>query len=200
MEPLLNIGDKIKLKWESINGNPEFYNGTVISVAKQKKLKKGSMFKYELLLEDGDIIVTRLANVEWSLLGTESPKQVFKRRKNSVRNIDRIQLPQFKYICAPMVGASELAFRLLCRKYGTQLAYTPMMNSELFAIDSDYRKQEFQTTPEDRPLVAHFSGNNPEIMLQAARFVESSCDAIDLNLGCPQRVAYSGHFGSYLLG
>jgi hypothetical protein len=40
MEPLLNIGDKIKLKWDSINGNPEFYKGTVISIAKQKKLKK----------------------------------------------------------------------------------------------------------------------------------------------------------------
>ena len=25
-------------------------------------------------------------------------------------------------------------------------------------MDEEYRKVEFQTTPEDRPLVAHFSG------------------------------------------
>jgi tRNA-dihydrouridine synthase 1 len=98
-----------------------------------------------------------------------------------------------------MVGGSELAFRLLCRRYGADLAYTPMINSERFAVDEEYRKSEFQTTPEDRPLVAHFSANNPEIFLQAARHVEHLCDAIDLNLGCPQRVAHTGHFGSYLL-
>ena len=108
-------------------------------------------------------------------------------------------LPPYRYICAPMVGASELAFRLLCRRYGTELAYTPMMNSELFAVDEEYRKEQFQCTQEDRPIVAHFSGNNAEIMVQAAKHVENRCDAIDLNLGCPQRVAYAGKFGSFLL-
>eukprot|EP00607_Mallomonas_marina_P004805 CAMPEP_0182432962 /NCGR_PEP_ID=MMETSP1167-20130531/59923_1 /TAXON_ID=2988 /ORGANISM="Mallomonas Sp, Strain CCMP3275" /LENGTH=372 /DNA_ID=CAMNT_0024621073 /DNA_START=305 /DNA_END=1420 /DNA_ORIENTATION=- len=73
------------------------------------------------------------------------------------------------------------------------------MNSELFANDSAYREMEFQTVPSDRPLVAHFSGNDPQTMLAAAKFVESKCDAIDLNLGCPQRIAHAGHFGSYLL-
>ena len=58
----------------------------------------------------------------------------------------------------------------------------------------------FQTTPEDRPLVAHFSGNNPDTIVAAAKHVETQCDAIDINLGCPQRVAFTGHFGSYLLG
>jgi tRNA-dihydrouridine synthase 1 len=109
------------------------------------------------------------------------------------------RIPTHKYICAPMVGGSELAFRLLCRRYGCDLAYTPMISSARFAVDEEYRKQEFQTTAEDRPLVAHFSANNPAQLLAAARLVEDRCDAIDLNLGCPQRVAFVGHYGSFLL-
>ena len=108
-------------------------------------------------------------------------------------------LEALKYILAPMVGASELAFRLLCRKYGTSLAYTPMINSDKFAVDEAYRREEYQTTSQDRPVVAHFSANNPQAFLAAAKHVEDHCDAIDLNLGCPQRVAFSGHFGSFLL-
>jgi hypothetical protein len=101
-------------------------------------------------------------------------------------------IPIHKYICAPMVGASELAFRLLTRRYGCQLAYTPMISSARFAVDEEYRKQEFQSIPADRPLVCHFSANDPAQMLAAARHVEHKCDAIDLNLGCPQRVAFVG--------
>jgi tRNA-dihydrouridine synthase 1 len=37
-------------------------------------------------------------------------------------------------------------------------------------------------------------------MFAAAKLIEPDCDAIDLNLGCPQRIAHAGHFGSYLLG
>eukprot|EP00592_Proboscia_alata_P014882 CAMPEP_0194400372 /NCGR_PEP_ID=MMETSP0174-20130528/127182_1 /TAXON_ID=216777 /ORGANISM="Proboscia alata, Strain PI-D3" /LENGTH=549 /DNA_ID=CAMNT_0039196891 /DNA_START=555 /DNA_END=2204 /DNA_ORIENTATION=+ len=98
-----------------------------------------------------------------------------------------------------MVGASELAFRLLCRNYGATLAYTPMMSSSKFHSDSNYRADEFQTVAEDRPLVAHFSCNNPTDMVKCAKMLEGKVDAIDLNLGCPQRTAYVGHFGSYLL-
>ena len=110
-------------------------------------------------------------------------------------------LPPHRYILAPMVGGSELAYRLLCRRYATRelLCYTPMINSVRFAAESSYRKEAFQTCAEDRPLVAHFCGNDPKTLLAAARLVEDSVDAVDLNLGCPQRIAHSGHFGSYLL-
>lgn len=118
---------------------------------------------------------------------------------------------EYQHILAPMVGASELAFRLLCRKYGATLSYTPMMSAGQFVKDaaemitptSDVTNSnicEFQTIPQDRPLVCHFSANKPDDFAAAARLVESCCDAVDLNLGCPQRTAYLGHFGSYLLG
>ena len=74
-----------------------------------------------------------------------------------------------------------------------------MINAARFAVDAEYRAQEFQTTPEDRPLVAHFGGNDPAQLLAAARLVEDRCDAVDLNLGCPQVVAFHGHYGSFLL-
>lgn len=125
---------------------------------------------------------------------------------------------EYQHIVAPMVGASELAFRLLCRKYGATLSYTPMMSSSQFVKDAETASLtnsgtnangatiansnicEFQTIPQDRPLVAHFSANDPELFAQAAKLVENVADAVDLNLGCPQRTAHLGHFGSYLLG
>ena len=74
-----------------------------------------------------------------------------------------------------------------------------MMYSGKFVEDAAYREDEFQTCVADRPLVVHFCGNDPQTLLAAAQLVQHECDAIDLNLGCPQRIAYSGHFGSYLL-
>lgn len=50
-----------------------------------------------------------------------------------------------KLIVAPMVDNSELPFRMLCRKYGAQAAYTPMLHSRLFTESEKYRAQEFTT-------------------------------------------------------
>lgn len=50
-----------------------------------------------------------------------------------------------KLIVAPMVDNSELPFRLLCRKYGAEAAYTPMLHSRMFTENEKYRSQEFTT-------------------------------------------------------
>jgi tRNA-dihydrouridine synthase 1 len=104
-----------------------------------------------------------------------------------------------RHVVAPMVDQSELPFRMFCRKYGADLCYTPMFNSRLFATDPEYRKQQWSTCPEDRPLFVQFCGHDADTVLAAARVVEDQCDAVDLNLGCPQGIAKKGHYGSFLM-
>lgn len=123
-----------------------------------------------------------------------------------------------------IVTNSPQAWRVLTRSYmapaerGTLLAYTPMLHSRLFQATARFRDSHFQPTREgleqidstprdpwldgnpatDRPLIVQFCANDPNELLQAARYVEPYCDAVDLNLGCPQAIARSGRYGAFL--
>ncbi|KAI8141486.1 dihydrouridine synthase-domain-containing protein [Fennellomyces sp. T-0311] len=106
-----------------------------------------------------------------------------------------------RLILAPMVDASEQAWRILSRRYGAQTCYTPMFHAKLFSDPRNghkYRADQWSTDQEDRPVVVQFCANDPETLLNAAKLVENDCDAVDLNLGCPQHIAKRGHYGSYL--
>jgi tRNA-dihydrouridine synthase len=81
-----------------------------------------------------------------------------------MENNNKPQLPFLHYpalVCGPMVDQSELPFRLLTRKYGVNLAYTPMLHSKMMTTQKTYKQDHFTTCAEDRPLVAQICGNDP---------------------------------------
>jgi hypothetical protein len=81
-------------------------------------------------------------------------------------------LPTRHVVCAPMVDQSELAFRMLCRKYGANVCYTPMLHSKIFLQNAHYRKSKFTTNPQDRPLVVQVC-----MHMYANGVLEWSCNA-----------------------
>jgi tRNA-dihydrouridine synthase len=123
-----------------------------------------------------------------------------------------------RFISAPMVDQSSLSWRLLVKKHGTDLAYSQMMHARNYVNDKKYRDEcidwdnydhasgdaslSEHARQLDSNLIVQLAGDDPDILAKAAQYTIESSDnvaAIDLNLGCPQKIAKRGHYGAYLL-
>ena len=103
------------------------------------------------------------------------------------------------YIAAPMVRYSKLPFRQLCRDYGVDLTYTPMMLAKEFTRHPHARHTDFSTNSLDRPVIAQFAAKDSVTLSRAAEMVFPYVDGVDLNCGCPQTWACQEGIGAGLM-
>ncbi len=110
--------------------------------------------------------------------------------------IGKVRL-ESKYILAPLHGVNCPAFRLLCKRHGAGLVYTPMIHS-LGLVKGDKDAQLFEVWKEEKPVTVQLIGNDPKIMAESVQFVEEDADIIDINFGCPDGDVCGQKMGAYL--
>ena len=156
-----------------------------------------------------------------------SPKMILAPMVDQSEFVGNSLLPVFLILCkcAKHVQAWRVLTRSFMSPEASKdlLAYTPMLHARMFTATAKFRDHHFQPTrvgltsmPQapgesalaslfldgnptiDRPLTVQFCANEPEELLQAAKYVQPYCDVVDLNLGCPQGIAKRGNYGAFL--
>ncbi|GAA6013057.1 hypothetical protein JCM11491_000955 [Sporobolomyces phaffii] len=149
-----------------------------------------------------------VAKEETTLLTTDELEEPPKTQQPKLGGFDLWKdMGEPKYVVAPMVDQSELAWRILSRLYGANLCYTPMFHAALFSTQPKYQHEMFDLSPGsiegvapyDRPLIVQFCANDKDQWLASAEKLQGRCDAVDLNLGCPQGIARRGRYGAFLM-
>jgi len=91
-------------------------------------------------------------------------------------------------VLAPMDGYTSWPFRSLCRELGSAISYTEFVKAEDVLQRPHYIRDKIRFTESERPVFIQIYGNNPETIVEAAlQLQEAGPDAIDINMGCPNR-------------
>ena len=110
-------------------------------------------------------------------------------------------LSQNPVVVAPMAGITDKAFRLIARQFGAGLIYSEMISAKAVTYKNPRTYELFDLKDEVNPLVIQLFGSEPEIMAQAAAYIEDAEKpaAIDINMGCPVPKVVKNLEGSALM-
>lgn len=108
--------------------------------------------------------------------------------------IGNIDLGEYPLLLAPMEDVTDVAFRLLCKRFGADMVYTEFVSSDALIRDVASTKRKLIIDDEERPAAIQIYGRDIDAMVEAARISEEAGpDILDLNFGCPvKRVAGKG--------
>lgn len=107
-----------------------------------------------------------------------------------------------KVVLAPMAGVSNASYRLISRKLGAGIVFAEMVSDKGLMHDNTKTKDLLRSLPGEHPYAQQIFGSDLDSMVEAAKYVDkhTSCDIIDINMGCPvPKVAQRAQAGAALL-
>ena len=104
-----------------------------------------------------------------------------------------------KLILAPMHDITNIAFRIMCKKYGASLVSTELLSANAISRKNKAVMKLAQTDKKEKPNVVQLFGQNTENLVKAAKILEKKFEIIDINFGCPSKKIMQQGSGSALL-
>jgi tRNA-dihydrouridine synthase B len=103
---------------------------------------------------------------------------------------------------APMADFTNVAFRSLCKEYGSALQYTELISCKSIIHKNSKTKKMLFVSEKEKPVFLQLFGNNPKDFSKAIKIVEKENDffaGYDLNAGCSVPKAIKGKYGCFLM-
>ncbi len=97
------------------------------------------------------------------------------------------QLPKPILVLAPLAGATDSAFRQVCKNYGAQVVVSEMASVAALVHDQRKTLEMLAFKPIERPYVVQLFGADPRQFAVAAQIITEKIqpDGLDINFGCP---------------
>lgn len=103
-------------------------------------------------------------------------------------------------VLAPMAGATDLPFRLLCKEQGADLICTEMVSAKGIFYNNKNTEDLLRIDDRERPVSLQLFGSDPDIISEMAKKIEHrNFDILDINMGCPVPKVVNNGEGSALL-
>ena len=126
---------------------------------------------------------------------------------------------KYGIMLAPMAGATDYAFRKVCKGFGAEYLVSEMVCAKALCYEQKIKKSITASPSKTAPLAAiregelpmavQIFGSEPQFMAEAARMISENSyrgatsvhtpTAIDINMGCPVAKVVSNGEGSALL-
>jgi nifR3 family TIM-barrel protein len=104
-----------------------------------------------------------------------------------------------KVVLAPMHDITNVAFRLMCKKYGAGLVWTELLSANALSRKNKSVMKLSLMDKSEKPIVGQIFGQNTENMIKAGKMLEKKFDIIDINFGCPSTKIVKQGCGGALL-